>query len=90
EKAERGGECVDGVNPRSTLAPTDHTAELHPRPDETPVGEEGERGRQDKEEEAEKEEVSESTKAQGEQVEQSEEDQGTDGTPSRSCTDGKQ
>ncbi|RXN13001.1 serine threonine- kinase pim-1-like protein [Labeo rohita] len=38
EKAERGGECVDGVNPRTTLTPTDHTAELHPRPDETPVG----------------------------------------------------
>ncbi|KAL0186392.1 hypothetical protein M9458_018062, partial [Cirrhinus mrigala] len=38
EKAERGGECVDGVKPRSTLAPTNHTAELHPRPDETPVG----------------------------------------------------
>ncbi|KAL1263938.1 hypothetical protein QQF64_004293 [Cirrhinus molitorella] len=38
EKAERGVECVDGVNPRTTLAPTDHTAELHPRPDETPVG----------------------------------------------------
>ncbi|KAK2898850.1 hypothetical protein Q8A67_010268 [Cirrhinus molitorella] len=38
EKDERGVECVDGVNPRTKLTPTDHTAELHPRPDETPVG----------------------------------------------------
>ncbi|XP_073675249.1 serine/threonine-protein kinase pim-2-like [Garra rufa] len=46
EKAERGGECVNGVKPRLTLTPTDHTAELHPRPDETPVGI-GEGGRQE-------------------------------------------
>ncbi|CAM4534963.1 unnamed protein product [Leuciscus chuanchicus] len=32
-----GGECVPGINPRTTLTPTDHKAELHPRPDETPV-----------------------------------------------------
>ncbi|RXN09349.1 serine threonine- kinase pim-1-like protein [Labeo rohita] len=49
EKAERGGECVDGVNPRTTLTPTDHTAELHPRPDETPVGT-GEGGGQERKE----------------------------------------
>jgi len=34
---EGGGECVRGINP-PTLTPTDHKAELHPRPDETPVG----------------------------------------------------
>ncbi|KAL1261499.1 hypothetical protein QQF64_006764 [Cirrhinus molitorella] len=38
EKVEGGGECVDYVHPRTTLTPTDHTAELHPRPAETPVG----------------------------------------------------
>ncbi|KAI2657187.1 Aspartyl/glutamyl-tRNA(Asn/Gln) amidotransferase subunit B [Labeo rohita] len=49
KKAERGGECVDGVNPRTTLTATDHTAELHPRPDETPVGT-GEGGGQERKE----------------------------------------
>ncbi|CAM4535798.1 unnamed protein product [Leuciscus chuanchicus] len=34
---EGGGECVPGINPGTTLTPTDHKAELHPRPDETPV-----------------------------------------------------
>ncbi|KAK7165382.1 hypothetical protein R3I94_003672 [Phoxinus phoxinus] len=34
---EGGGECEQGINPRATLTPTDHKAELHPRPDETPV-----------------------------------------------------
>ncbi|XP_056103263.1 serine/threonine-protein kinase pim-2-like [Rhinichthys klamathensis goyatoka] len=44
---EGGGECVHGINPRTTLTPTDHKAELHPRPDETPVGI-GERGGQER------------------------------------------
>ncbi|XP_073677308.1 uncharacterized protein tbc1d10c [Garra rufa] len=46
---EQGGGCVDGVNPCSTLTHTDHTAELHPRPDQTPVGI-GERGGQERKE----------------------------------------
>ncbi|XP_056322372.1 serine/threonine-protein kinase pim-2-like [Danio aesculapii] len=37
EKVEGGVECGDGAHRRPALAPTDHTAELHPRFDETPV-----------------------------------------------------
>ncbi|KAF4098430.1 hypothetical protein G5714_020460 [Onychostoma macrolepis] len=36
EKA-KGGECVHGVNPGTSLTLTDHKAEVHPRSDETPV-----------------------------------------------------
>lgn len=37
EKVEGGVECLDGAHRRPALTPTDHTAELHPRVDETPV-----------------------------------------------------
>ncbi len=63
EKVEEGGdECVHEVNPSTPVTPTesDHKAEVHPRPDETPVGNgEGEGARENKEKEAEKEEVPE-------------------------------
>ncbi|KAL1248948.1 hypothetical protein QQF64_022266 [Cirrhinus molitorella] len=102
-KAERGVECVDGVNPRTTLTPTDHTAELHPRPDETPVciGEGGQERRK-----GETRQRRRGRKRGGlgglplssvvclapnppklRVSRWSEEDQGTDGTPPRRCTD---
>ncbi|XP_050989479.1 serine/threonine-protein kinase pim-1 [Labeo rohita] len=38
KKVEEGGnDCVNGVNPRTPVTPTDHKAEVHPRLDETPV-----------------------------------------------------
>ncbi|XP_051734848.1 serine/threonine-protein kinase pim-2-like [Ctenopharyngodon idella] len=49
EKSEGGEECVHGVNPRTALTLTDHKAEHHPRPDETPVGT-GEGGGQERKE----------------------------------------
>ncbi len=50
EKA-KGGECVHGVNPGTSLTLTDHKTEVHPRSDETPVcvGEGGGQERQEKE-----------------------------------------
>ncbi|XP_073683958.1 serine/threonine-protein kinase pim-2-like [Garra rufa] len=100
EKA-KGGECVYGVNPGTSLTPTDHKAEVHPRSDETPecVGEGGglERGG-DKAKKRKRKRFRrfssffsclsrpKSTRAQDEQVEQGEVDQDTDEAPSR-CTD---
>ncbi|XP_039516591.1 serine/threonine-protein kinase pim-1-like isoform X1 [Pimephales promelas] len=94
---EGGGECVHGINPGATPTPTDHKAELHPRPDETPV-DIGERGGQKEKRQKKRRfrkfasfffcsSLPKSTKAQDEQVEQCEVDQDTGKTPSRRCTD---
>jgi len=85
---EGGGECVHGINPRATPTPTDHKAELHPRPDETPA-DIGERGGQKAKRQKKRRfrrfasfffcsSLPKSTKAQDEQVEQCEVDQDTD------------
>ncbi len=98
EKA-KGGECVHGVNPGTSLTLTDHKAEVHPRSDETPVcvGEGDGQERQEKERDETKKKRKkkrfrrfrpESTRAQDEQVEQGEV-QDTDEAPSRRCTDDK-
>lgn len=91
------------VNPRTPVTPTDHKAEVHPRPDETPVGKGEGGGGQEKGREKTKKKRRfqrlasffcclsrpKSTRAQDEQVEQSEVDQDADAGPSRRCSDGK-
>ncbi|XP_067279630.1 serine/threonine-protein kinase pim-1-like [Pseudorasbora parva] len=102
ENAKEGGECVHWGNLCTPLTPTDHKAEHHPRPDETPggIGEGGEQERREKEKKKKKKRnfrklvasffcfsCPKSTKAQGAQVEQGLVEEDTDEPPSRSCTE---
>lgn len=102
EKVEGGVECLDGAHRRPALTPTDHTAELHPRFDETPVvvieGGRKEKGGKITKKKRPKRRSFKSlasffsclspSKSTRAQVEQGEVDQDA-GTPSRKSTEGK-
>ncbi|XP_073682714.1 serine/threonine-protein kinase pim-1-like [Garra rufa] len=106
ENAEDGGDncvSVNEVNPRTPVTPTDHKAEVHPRPDETSVAIGGGRGGGQKKG-REKNRLKKrrfrrfaslfccfsrpkSTRAQHEPVEQGEVDQDAGDEPSRRCSE---
>ncbi|XP_043118431.1 serine/threonine-protein kinase pim-2-like [Puntigrus tetrazona] len=98
---EGGSECVREVDPRPPVPPGDHKAELHPRPDETPVavvegggGQEEKGGQKTRKKRRFKRLASffrcfsrrKSTRARNEQVERAEVDQDAKAGPS---TDGQ-